>query len=44
VEVLTTTIHKEGKQSQRTEVGHLVSSLSDWSHSLINNTEKAAKI
>lgn len=35
VEVLTTTVHKEGKQGQGTEVGHLVSCLGQWSNSLL---------
>lgn len=35
VEVLTATVHKEGKQGQRTEVGHLVSCLGQWSNSLL---------
>lgn len=36
VEVLTATVHKEGKQGQGTEVGHLVSCLGQWSNSLHN--------
>lgn len=36
VEVLTATVHKEGKQGQWTEVGHLVSCLGQWSNSLFS--------
>lgn len=35
VEVLTATVHKEGKQGQGAEVGHFVSCLGQWSNSLL---------
>lgn len=37
VEVLPTTIDKEGKERQGTEVCILITSLSCWSHSLIKS-------
>lgn len=40
VEVLTATVHKEGKQGQGTEVGHLVSCLGQWSNSLLYSKMK----
>lgn len=40
VEVLTTTVNKEGKQGQGTEVGHLVSCLGQWSNSLLYSKMK----
>lgn len=40
VEVLTATVHKEGKQGQGAEVGHFVSCLGQWSNSLLYSKMK----
>lgn len=40
VQVLSATVHKEGKQGQGTEIGHFVSCLGQWSDSLLYSKMK----